>query len=298
VRGAIGALGHIIRNASGLYDVPDKAERMPLALAVNVALGLEAPPSPAPRRAAAGETRDLEAALTASLTNARPGPEVHQEPHENWELRQGDRIMRHLALYGAEGADVQTMSAGMHDMPTTKIRAHLRKRAKVDNGPGRGDRARLVPPPPYRTRAARVKLLLVIPPCGFCWDRDAVEEAETVSGCVESLCPICADKFGRPGTGRRLVTAAAAHPRGSRCLRRSADLDVRADHAEVAARVRVDLEVHQPMDAAPGARVHQGHRGAPQVGTPLPPLLDVGGSRVLGDAAPGDDPEPAPPGLA
>jgi hypothetical protein len=48
VRGPIGALGHIIRNASGLYDVPDKAERMPLALAVNVALGLEAPPSPAP----------------------------------------------------------------------------------------------------------------------------------------------------------------------------------------------------------------------------------------------------------
>jgi hypothetical protein len=136
VRGPDGEVGGIIiRNASGLYDVPDKAERMPLALAVNVALGLEAPPSPAPRRAAAGETRDLEAALTASLANARPGPEVHQEPHENWELRQGDRIMRHLALYGAEGADVQTMSAGMHDMPTTKIRAHLRKLAKADNGP-------------------------------------------------------------------------------------------------------------------------------------------------------------------
>jgi hypothetical protein len=60
---------------------------------------------------------------------------VHQEPHENWELRQGDRFMRHLALYGAEGADVQTMSAGMHDMPTTKIRAHLRKLAKAENGP-------------------------------------------------------------------------------------------------------------------------------------------------------------------
>lgn len=57
-----------------------------------------------------------------------------------------------------------------------------------------------------------MKLVLVIPPCGFCWDRDAVEETETVWGCVASLCPICADKIGRPGTGRRLVTAAAQPP--------------------------------------------------------------------------------------
>lgn len=29
---------------------------------------------------------------------------------------------------------------------------------------------------------------------------------------MASLCPICADKIGRPGTGRRLVTAAAQPP--------------------------------------------------------------------------------------
>lgn len=126
--------GIIVRNANGTYDVPDKAQRVGLAQAVAIALGLEAP-APAPRRAAAGENRDLEAALAASLANAQPQPQVRQEPRENWELRQGDRIMRHLALYGDEGIDVQTMSAGMHDMPSAKIRAHLRKLAKAEGGP-------------------------------------------------------------------------------------------------------------------------------------------------------------------
>jgi len=60
---------------------------------------------------------------------------VKPEPGENWELKQGDRIMRMLAEYGAEGVDPQTMSAGMHDMPTTKIRSHLRRLAKADNSP-------------------------------------------------------------------------------------------------------------------------------------------------------------------
>jgi hypothetical protein len=41
--------------------------------------------------------------------------------------------MRHLSLY-PDGIDAQTMSAGMHDMPTAKIRAHLRRLMK-DNGP-------------------------------------------------------------------------------------------------------------------------------------------------------------------
>jgi hypothetical protein len=124
--------GIIVRNASGLYDVPDKAQRVGLSQAVAIALGLEAPPpAPAPRRATAGESTDLEAALAASLANARPGPEVKPEPQENWQLKQGDRIMRHLALY-PDGIDAQTMSAGMHDMPTTKIRAHLRRLMKND----------------------------------------------------------------------------------------------------------------------------------------------------------------------
>jgi hypothetical protein len=126
----------IIRNAHGLYDVPDKgAARVGLVQAVAIALGLEAPPpAPAPRRRTVpGADGDLEAALTASLANAKPGPVVIAEPRENWELKQGDRIMRHLALYPG-GVDPATMSAGMHDMPTTKIRAHLRRLMK-DSGP-------------------------------------------------------------------------------------------------------------------------------------------------------------------
>jgi hypothetical protein len=95
--------------------------------------GTAARTGPAPPGRRAG--RDLEAALTASLANAKPGPEVKPEPGENWELKQGDRIMRMLAEYGAEGVDPQTMSAGMHDMPTTKIRSHLRRLAKADNSP-------------------------------------------------------------------------------------------------------------------------------------------------------------------
>lgn len=121
--------GIIVRNASGLYDVPEKAQRIGLAQAVAIALGLDAPP-PAPRRRDASPDENLEAALTASLTSAQP--QVHQEPQENWDLKQGDRIMRMLALYGADGIDAQTMSAGMHDMPTAKIRAHLRRLMKND----------------------------------------------------------------------------------------------------------------------------------------------------------------------
>ena len=123
---------NIVRRANGSYDVPGKAERVGLAQAVAIALGLEAPPpAPAPRRRVAGPDGDLEAALTASLANAKSGPEVKAEPRENWQLKQGDRIMRHLALY-PEGIDAQTMSAGMHGLDSTKIRAHLRRLAKND----------------------------------------------------------------------------------------------------------------------------------------------------------------------
>lgn len=132
VRGPGGAAGDdIIRRANGTFDVPGKAQRVGLAQAVAIALGREEPPPPSrPRsgapRAIIGDS-DLEAALAASIA------QVRQEPPENWELRQGDRIMRHLALY-PDGTDAQTMSAGMHDLPTTKIRAHLRRLAK-DDGP-------------------------------------------------------------------------------------------------------------------------------------------------------------------
>jgi hypothetical protein len=122
----------IVRNASGLYDVPGKASRVGLTQAVAIALGLEAPPAaPAPRRTVPGPDGDLEAVLTASLANAQPQPQVIAEPEENWALHQGDRIMRHLVLY-PEGVDPATMSAGMHDLASTKIRAHLRRLIKND----------------------------------------------------------------------------------------------------------------------------------------------------------------------
>jgi len=123
---------NIVRRANGSYDVPGKAERVPLALAVGIALGREAPPpAPVTRRRATAPDENLEAALTVSLANAQPQPEVKPEPQENWQLKQGDRIMRHLALY-PDGSDAQTMSAGMHDLDSTKIRAHLRRLAKND----------------------------------------------------------------------------------------------------------------------------------------------------------------------
>ncbi len=55
-----------------------------------------------------------------------------------------------------------------------------------------------------------MKLVLVIPPCGFCWDRDAVFEVLTRWGCWASLCTACA---GRHDSGReepRLLRAGAA----------------------------------------------------------------------------------------
>ena len=57
-----------------------------------------------------------------------------------------------------------------------------------------------------------MKLVLVIPPCGFCWDRDATAEMDTIWGCEASLCPVCAGRIGVPGTERELVTAAAQPP--------------------------------------------------------------------------------------
>jgi hypothetical protein len=68
--------------------------------------------------------------------------------------------------------------------------------------------------------ARDVKYVLVIPPCGFCWDRDATEEVETVWDCTASLCMQCARLYRRPdshtlylviGAGREpLVTSVQA----------------------------------------------------------------------------------------
>ena len=142
VRGPGGEAGDdITRRANGTFDVPGKAHRVGLGQAVAIALGREEPPpqrrqlrpfisQDGPATVASRDTSGdsgLEAALAASIAQAR------KEPPENWELRQGDRIMRHLALH-PEGVDPQTMSAEMHDLSSTKIRAHLRRLAK-DDGP-------------------------------------------------------------------------------------------------------------------------------------------------------------------
>jgi hypothetical protein len=55
-----------------------------------------------------------------------------------------------------------------------------------------------------------VKLVLVIPPCGFCWDRDAVFEVLTVWGCWASLCPGCTGRFDSGQAEPALLRAGAA----------------------------------------------------------------------------------------
>jgi len=131
----------IIRLGSGVYDVPEKAQRVGMLDAVRIALGRMQPPPPrewrgrAPQpRSGRSAGRDQGGLAGSSLRNSRPGPAVIAEPQENWTLKQGDRIMRHLALYGAEGVDAQTLSAGMHELATTAIRKHLRALAK-NSGP-------------------------------------------------------------------------------------------------------------------------------------------------------------------
>ena len=55
-----------------------------------------------------------------------------------------------------------------------------------------------------------VKLVLVIPPCGFCWDRDATEEVETIWGVSASLCLPCARRLRAPGSHSRYLALGAA----------------------------------------------------------------------------------------
>jgi hypothetical protein len=44
--------------------------------------------------------------------------------------------------------------------------------------------------------------VLVIPPCGVCWDKDAAVEVLTIWGWWASLCMDCAERYG--GAGREL----------------------------------------------------------------------------------------------
>jgi hypothetical protein len=57
-----------------------------------------------------------------------------------------------------------------------------------------------------------VKLVLVIPPCGFCWDRDAVWEVMTRWGCSASLCAECTGKHASGREEPQLLKAGAAVP--------------------------------------------------------------------------------------
>ena len=60
---------------------------------------------------------------------------------------------------------------------------------------------------------AREKYVLVIPPCGFCWDRDGTEEVETIWDCAANLCPQCARLYQRPDSpARTLVLGADREP--------------------------------------------------------------------------------------
>jgi hypothetical protein len=128
----------VIRFASGAYDVPGKASRVSMTDAVRIALGRMQPPAPRAHRATVRTVRAGRASTAqrdghnlSTEANAPAGSVlgVLQEPQENWDLKQGDRIMRHLALY-PNGVDAQTMSAGMHDLSSTKIRTHLRRLIK------------------------------------------------------------------------------------------------------------------------------------------------------------------------
>ena len=53
-----------------------------------------------------------------------------------------------------------------------------------------------------------MKLVLVVPPCGFCWGCEPPPRW-TLSGLRSELCPVCAGRIGVPFTERRLVFAAA-----------------------------------------------------------------------------------------
>ena len=63
------------------------------------------------------------------------------------------------------------------------------------------------------TDAADIKLVLVIPPCGFCWDRDASEEVMTRWGVEAHLCAYCSVKLRDPQSPIRYLVPGAARLR-------------------------------------------------------------------------------------
>jgi len=132
----------LIRRGGGLYDVPDVARGLPMLDAVRIALGRQQAPAPIEHRrqvravrsgrSAGRDGHNLSTAPNAATVLA---PAVINEPESNRAFKQGDRIMRHLALY-PEGVDAQTLSAGLHNLSTSQVRAHLRRMCK-NSGPVR-----------------------------------------------------------------------------------------------------------------------------------------------------------------
>lgn len=132
----------IIRQKNGAYwTVPDKADRLGRTDAIKVALGrmeppqLRQPPAFRGRRPVPSEGASRNG-VDAGSTRAQTGngPEVITEPEDDRTLPRGERIIKHLARY-PDGADVQTLSAGMFALSSGVIRQHLSRLAKADNGP-------------------------------------------------------------------------------------------------------------------------------------------------------------------
>lgn len=147
----------------------------------------------------------------------------------------------------------------------------------------------------------------MIPPCSFCWDREAVWEVMTRWDCWASLCADCTAKYATGRVEPRLLKAGAA----MEPLPTAAEAGAYVESQEwTRARPEFRGRPQAPHEyvliwksTSPWTQLRvlafiRATGGAPQVGTPLPPLLDAGVLRVSGDASPGDDPEPAPPGLA
>jgi hypothetical protein len=57
-----------------------------------------------------------------------------------------------------------------------------------------------------------IKLILVVPPCSFCWDQDAAVEATTTWFWQASLCMDCAERIGGDRSGWRELQVGPAQP--------------------------------------------------------------------------------------
>jgi hypothetical protein len=147
-----------------------------------------------------------------------------------------------------------------------------------------------------------VKLVLVMPPCGFCWDRDAQYEVMTRWGCWASLCAECTAKYDSGREEPRSLKAGAAV--GPRLTADQAGAYVDAQEWVFAKTMPkwpheyVLIWRSRTRGCTCGWSRSSAVWGSGAGGAATSPTTGRGGSRVLGDAAPGNDLEPVPPGLA